>query len=76
MENGKIIGLNDVIESIKAEDNGVFVDDANPPAVFTTQIRTQEQGKTYNSVKEIMAIKDTAKRQKAIAENMELFLKE
>lgn len=74
MENGKIIGLNDVLDSIKAEDSGVFLDEKNPPAVFTTQIKTDAGGKRYNSKAEIMAIKDTAERQKAIAENIDLFL--
>lgn len=73
MENGKIIGLNDVLESIKAEDSGVFIDEKNPPAVFTTTIHGEGQGKRYTSAAEIMKIKNTQERQKAIAENIELF---
>ena len=73
MENGKIIGLNDVLASIRAEDAGVFVDESNPPAVFTTHISGEPTGKKYSSKAEIMKIKNTKERQKAIAENIDLF---
>lgn len=75
MENGKIIGLKDVLDSIKAEDSGVFIDEDNQPAVFTTHIKNSETGKKYSSAADIMKIKNTAERQKAIAENMDLFMK-
>lgn len=80
ISNGKILGLNDLIEQIKAEDASAFVDEAdnNPnPARFTT--RTQNpapSGKTYNSRDEIMAIKDHVERQAAIAANMKFFTKQ
>lgn len=70
-EDNKIVDADKVTESIKTEWAEFIpiiekkgVDVANPPANNGGGVKTKE---------EIMAIKDTAERQKAIAENHELF---
>lgn len=70
-EEGKVANQKDLIKAIKSEWADFIVkegekgaDVSNPPA---------GGGKTYKSKDEIFAIKDTAERQKAIADNHELF---
>jgi len=70
-EDGKFENASDLKKSIKDEWSDFIVtngqkgaDVSNPPA---------GGGKTYKSKDEIMAIKDTAERQKAIADNHEMF---
>ena len=75
LKNGKILGLNDLMETIKEGDASAFVDDGNPPAKFTQRMGSSggtppAGGKTKE---EIMAIKDRDARRAAIAENMHLF---
>ena len=77
---GKIIGLDDYIKSLKEEDASAFVDDNNDPGDggnsggrFTKKIETGGSGKKYTSRDEIMKIKSAKERQAAIAENYQLF---
>lgn len=77
---GKIIGLDDYINSLKEEDASAFVDDNNDPGNggnsggrFTKKIETGGSGKKYTSRDEIMKIKSAKERQAAIAENYQLF---
>lgn len=70
-EEGKVVNQKDLIKTIKSEWSDFIVkegekgaDVSNPPA---------GGGKTYKSKDEIFAIRDTAERQKAIADNHELF---
>lgn len=72
MENGKILGLSDLVESIKGTDPDAFASEQTPPAKFTAPLSGTPTPKKMTRA-EIMAIKDTRERQKAIAENMELF---
>lgn len=74
--NGKILGLNDFIESIKAGDEDAFVkddDETPPPAKFTAPLGSGG-GKAYKSRDEIMKIKNTKERQAAIEANLDLFI--
>ena len=77
MVDGKIIGLNDMIETIKKSDASAFVDEEQQnaeknKASFTTSMG-KGSGTKYANKEEIMKIKDSGERQKAIAENLELF---
>lgn len=71
--DGKILGLNDLIEQIKEKDAGAFAAEKEKPAKFTSSIKGQTGGKQYASKEEIMKIKDPLERQTAIADNIELF---
>lgn len=74
-KNGKILGLNDLIETIKSEDASAFVDEDNPPAKFTQRMGggNPNPGGTPMTKEQIMAIKDRTERRAAIAKNMKLF---
>lgn len=74
MVDGKIVGLNEVMDGIKAKDAGAFVDNANPPAQFTAPMGTNPTSKTYSSKDEILKIKDAQERQQAIRDNIGLFV--
>lgn len=70
-DDGKIINRDELVASVKADYAdfiGVPGDKGTPPATPPTG-----GGTTYKSRAEIMQIKDTAARQKAIAENLSLF---
>lgn len=73
MEGGKILGLNDVMASIKEKDADAFIDEDAPRAKFTARMSGTPSGKKYASKEEIMKIKDARTRQDAIASNMDLF---
>ena len=73
LENGKILGFNDLMSTIKERDGSAFIDEDNPPARFTQRMNTNKTTKKYSSKDEIMKIKDSAERQTAIAENYDLF---
>lgn len=73
LENGKILGFNDLMSTIKERDGSAFIDEDNPPARFTQRMNTNKTIKKYSSKDEIMKIKDSAERQTAIAENYDLF---
>lgn len=77
LKDGKILGLNDLLEQMKKDDASAFVDDDQQTAIqnqarFTTGItHNNKPGKMTK--KEIKHIKDTSERQAAIASNMALF---
>lgn len=80
LKDGKILGLSDLIEQIKASDASAFVDEESAKlernkARFTQQSSSGGQGEKLTK-KDIMAITDRAERRKAIAEHMNLFEKE
>lgn len=70
--DGKILGLNDLMEGIKEKDAGAFATDKKP-AKFTSKMKDETGGKQYGSKEEIMKIKDPVERQRAIADNIDLF---
>lgn len=77
LKDGKILGLNDLLEQMKKDDASAFVDDdqkqaAQNQARFTTSIsKNTPPGKLTKA--DIMNIKDAGERQAAIASNMSLF---
>lgn len=77
LKDGKILGLNDLLEQMKKDDASAFVDDdqnqaAQNQARFTTSIsKNTPPGKMTKA--DIMNIKDAGERQAAIASNMSLF---
>ena len=76
-KDGKILGLNDLLEQMKKDDASAFVDDdqnqaAQNQARFTTSLsKNTPPGKMTKE--DIMNIKDAGERQAAIASNMSLF---
>lgn len=74
VKDGKILGLNDLVDSIKNKDASAFVDDGNPPAKFTQRMGNPGGNPTGAITKEdIMKITDRDARRAAIANNMNLF---
>ncbi len=73
LKDGKILGLGDLVESIKSKDASAFVDDGNPPAKFTQRITGGGDPAGGKTRAEIMAIKDRNERRAAIAQNIHLF---
>ena len=79
LSNGKILGLSDLIGQIKERDASAFVDEEQQKAQqqaarFTVPGTWKVPGGNGNMTKkDIFAIKDATERQKAIAENIELF---
>ena len=75
LKDGKILGLNDLIETIKAADASAFVTEREENrARFTEPKPTGGSGSGITRA-EIMQIKDPVERQKAIGQNMHLFRK-
>lgn len=77
LKDGKILGLNDLIDQMKEEDSSAFVDESQQRAQqqqarFTTKLSQQQTPGTLTR-KDIEAIKDPSERQAAIAENIHLF---
>lgn len=72
VKDGKILGLSDMVESIKKTDATAFVDEGNHPAKFTGPLKN-EPAKKYTNKAEILAIKDASERQAAIAHHLTLF---
>jgi RNA polymerase-interacting CarD/CdnL/TRCF family regulator len=77
LKDGKILGLNDLLEQMKQDEPDTFVDESQQQAQqnqarFTTHVGQQ---KTPGSMtkKDIEAIKDPSERQAAIAQNIQLF---
>ncbi len=67
--DGKLIGFDDYVKEYKEKDEGVFSKEAK-----VGSFGGKTNGNTSKTTKEdIMKIEDRAKRQKAIAENIELF---
>lgn len=78
LKDGKILGLNDLIEQIKTKDASAFVDEQqqsleNNKAKFTSSMNGGTQGKGTMTKADIMKIKDASERQAAIAEHLDLF---
>ena len=77
LKDGKILGLNDLLEQMKKDDASAFVDEGQKQAGqnqarFTTSIsKNNPPGKMTKA--DIMNIKDAGERQAAIASNMSLF---
>lgn len=77
LKDGKILGLNDLLEQMKKDDASAFVDDDQEQAEqnqarFTTSLsKNTPPGKMTKT--DIMNIKDAGERQAAIASNMSLF---
>ena len=70
VKDGKLIGFNDYIEAYKESDPEAFGSEGEPAKFTKPGQNTKEQKVTRES---ILAIKDTAERQRAMAENHELF---
>lgn len=70
LEDGKLLGFDDFVESYKKEDAGVFADEETEKPQFGG--RTSRVGKKMTK-EEIMKIENRAERQQAIAENIDLF---
>lgn len=78
LKDGKILGLNDLIEQIKSKDASAFVDEEqqsleNNKAKFTSSMSGGNQGKGAITKADIMKIKDASERQAAIAQHLDLF---
>lgn len=77
LKDGKILGLNDLIEQMKQSDASAFVDDSQQQAQQNQARFTQPSGQKQTpgamTRKEIEAIKDPSERQAAIAQNIQLF---
>lgn len=77
LKDGKILGLNDLIEQMKQSDASAFVDESQQQAQqnqarFTTHAGHQQTPGSMTK-KDIEAIKDPSERQAAIAQNIQLF---
>lgn len=78
LKDGKILGLSDLIGQIKSTDAGAFVDEEEEEAEQNKARFTQPKGENGGSngkltKDDIMKIQDAGERQKAIAENIDLF---
>ena len=77
LKDGKILGLNDLIEQLKKSDASAFVDELQQQAqqqqARFTQPSGQKQTPGTMTRKDIEAIKDPSERQAAIAQNIQLF---
>lgn len=77
LKDGKILGLNDLIEQMKQSDASAFVDESQQQAQQNQAMFTKPVGqqRTPGSMtkKDIEAIKDPSERQAAIAQNIQLF---
>lgn len=71
-DKGKIKDAKDMIKSIR-EEWSEHIQKVDEHGATTPTPPTRGSGKKYTTKDEIMAIKDTAERQAAIAENSELF---
>lgn len=80
VKNGKLIGFNDLIEDAKKNDASAFVDkeqqhlEQNKP-YFSRSKDPHSSGGTVTRA-EILAVKDATERQRLIAQNSHLFVKE
>lgn len=78
LRDGKLLGLNDLIDQIKEKDKTAFIDEQKEQLENTKQKRVVKNdansaSTAYKSKEEILTIKDRAERRKAIADNMDLF---
>ncbi len=76
--NGKIVGLSDMLDQIRENDASAFVDEKKEGLESGKARFTQKSSNGGGSMtrEEILKIKDATLRQRAIAENIELFRKE
>lgn len=76
LKDGKILGLNDLMESIKAADASAFVTEREENrARFTASKPTGGSGTNTITADEIMKMSDRDQRRAAIAANLGLFTK-
>lgn len=79
VSDGKILGLSDLLAQMKEKDASAFVDEkqeqleAGRAKPFTGPLNPNGGGAKKMTREEISGIKDTAARQRAIAENFSLF---
>ena len=71
LEDGKLIGVQDVIDGLKESDPNAFKSPSNPKK-FTSE-KKESKGKEMTK-EEIMKIKNSAERKEAIAQNKALFM--
>ena len=75
LKDGKILGLNDLMETIKTADASAFVTEREENRARFTEPKPTGNGGSAITRAEIMGIKDPVERQKAIGQNMHLFRK-
>lgn len=75
VHNGKILGLGDLMESIKSRDESAFVTDADDNKARFTKSKSKSIDGAMTR-EDISKIKDPVERQNAIAANLNLFRKE
>lgn len=78
LKDGKILGLNDLLEQMKRDEPDTFVDESQQQAQqqqarFATPRIGRQQTPGSMTKKDIEAIKDPSERQAAIAQNIQLF---
>ena len=78
LKDGKILGLNDLLEQMKQDEPDTFVDESQQQAQqnqarFATSRIGHQQTPGSMTKKDIEAIKDPSERQAAIAQNIQLF---
>lgn len=77
LKDGKILGLSDLISQMKKEDASAFVDEEQEKLDGEKARFTRPEGNNHKKTMtkdEIMNIRDSAERQKAIQENIGLFV--
>jgi len=74
LNEGKILGLNDLLDQMRTKDASAFVSDAdaNKPH-FTQSMDTNQGNGNVLTKQDILKIKDPGERQRAIAQNINLF---
>lgn len=78
LENGKILGLDDLMSALKERDTDAFADDSKqPPAKFTDKKSNDGGGKKFTNREELNKalrdIKNASDRQQLIKDNIDLF---
>ena len=73
MENGKVYGLKELIADIQKEDEGAFLSDEDGKKAQFTRGENGGGNPKKLTREDIMKIKDTAERQRAIADNIGLW---
>ena len=71
LEDGKLIGVQDVINGLKESDPNAFKSPGNPKKFTSEKKESQTKEMTKD---EIMKIKNSAERKEAIAQNKDLFM--
>lgn len=74
LNNGKILGLNDLLDQMKEADKTAFISEAdeNKPK-FTDSMGSSSGNEGTLTKQDILKIKDSSERQRAIAQNINLF---